>query len=152
MVERIGVGVDHEPVGHVDLHAVTGGDRSNPEQRQVDRRRHVELVRRDLDRTALGAAELHELAHETSELVGVRRRAGQQLASPLVGKPLPVQQHRVDEALHRGERRAQLVGHEGEELALLLIRLGELRRNRVLALRRQGPLGEQLALPPPVPR
>jgi hypothetical protein len=45
-----------------------------------------------------------------------------------------VQQHRVDEPLHGRERRPQLVGDEGQELALLLIGLGELRGHGVLAL------------------
>ena len=152
MVERVGVGVDHEAVVHVNLQAVTGGDRRDAEQRQVDGRRHVELVRRDLDRAALRAPELHELAYEPAELVGVRRRSAQELATSFVGKPVPVQQHRVDKALDGREWRAQLVGDEGEELALLLVGLGQLVCHRVLALRRLGPLLQQIALPPAVPR
>src|SRR6266508_6474394 len=95
---------------------------------------HVERPEVDVDAVGVDHGEVEQLGDEAGQLVGAPRCPAEELASLRLREAVPLEQHGVDEALHRRQRRAQLVGHHAQELALEAVCFGELLSGLVLAL------------------
>ena len=70
------------------------------------------------------AGHVEELGDQPAEPVGVGVDGGQHQQLLLVVEPGPAAEHRLDEALHAGQRRPQLVGHRGDQVGPLAVQAG----------------------------
>ena len=76
---------------------------------------------------------VEQLGDQAAEPVGVGVDRGEHQLLLLVVEPVPPVEQRLDEALHAGQRRAQLVGDRGDQVGAVAVEAGA------------GPAGAQAA-------
>ena len=125
--ETGGVGRDVQVGGHVDdVDGAAPGD-AGLRHGALDELADVDRGQRERRAAAVDAAEVEQVADERAEALGLGQRGAQH---GVVGTHDAVDEV-LEQGLLGGERRAQLVGDRGDELAALLVGAGEVGRHGV---------------------
>ena len=116
-----------KPGRQVDEHGVPGAAREEGVARLVDERRHLRRLGLDRERARVDAPRVEQVGDEADHVIGLPVDDAEELAHLDRAEHPPGAEHRGGRALDGGQRRAQLVAHQAEELRAQALELLERR-------------------------
>ena len=129
LVQALGVGVEREVARHASRSSKRTSVACSCDSRTACSSigRDVEQVAIERQRARLEAGEVEQLLHEPAEALDLGEHRAQRLGIGVADAVDEVLEH----GLQRGDRRAQLVAHVGDEVAAQAVGLGQLGRHLV---------------------